>query len=109
MFKLVKNPTFTATVKISVPTEGGFTDSSFTGRFRALSISEAEDFNLLTSDGTQEYLRTILTGWDGVVDEDGTPVSFNDAVRDELLDTAYCRVAILNTYNAAMMGAKRGN
>ncbi|MGK7664259.1 MULTISPECIES: hypothetical protein [unclassified Marinovum] len=109
MFKVVKNPTFTATVKISAPTEGGFSDGSFTGRFRALSVSDAEDFNLLTAEGTADYLRTILIGWDGVVGDDGEPVSFNDASRDQLLDIPFVRVAILNTYNSAMMGAKRGN
>jgi hypothetical protein len=109
MFKVIKNPTFTATVKVSAPTDGGFADGSFTGRFKVLSISEAEDFNLLSSEGTKDYLRAILIGWEGVVDDSGEPLSFNDAQRDELLDIPYIRVGILNTYNAAMMGAKRGN
>lgn len=109
MFKVVKNPTFTATVKVSAPTEGGVVSSSFTARFKALSISDTEAFNLLTTEGTLNYLRAILIGWDGVADEEGEAISFNDAARDQLLDLAYVRVGILNTYNAAMMGAKSGN
>ena len=109
MFKVVKNPIFTATVKISAPTEGGVVSSSFTARFKAISISAAEGFNLLTSEGTLNYLRTILIGWEGVADETGEPISFNDAARDELLDITFVRVGILNAYNAAMIGAKSGN
>lgn len=109
MFKVVKNPTFTATVKVSAPTEGGVVASSFTGRFKALSISDTEEFNLLTTEGTLNYLRSILIGWEGVADEEGQPISFNDAARDELLDIPFVRIGILNTYNAAMMGAKSGN
>ena len=109
MFKVVKNPTFTATVKISAPTEGGVVSSSFTARFKAITISAAEQFNLLSAEGTLNYLRAILIGWEGVADENGEAISFNDAARDELLDIPFVRIGILDTYNAAMRGAKSGN
>lgn len=108
MLKIVKNPEFTATVKVSMPQPGGFSEASFTARFRALTVSQAEEFNLMTTEGTTDYLRAILIGWEGVADDDGD-VSFNDAARDELIDVAPIRIALLNSYNAAMMGAKRGN
>ena len=110
MFKVIKNPTFTAKVNVSVPTEGGQISSSFTGRFKAISVTEAEKFNLLSGDGTTEYLRAIFIGWgEDLVDEDGQPIAFCDAARDELIDIPFVRVGILNSFNAAMMGAKRGN
>ncbi len=108
MLKIVKNPEFTSTVKVSMPASGGFADASFTARFRALTISEAEQFNLMSTEGTTDYLRAILIGWDGVSNDDGE-MSFNDAARDDLIDIAPVRIALLNSYNAAMMGAKRGN
>lgn len=110
MLKIVKNPEFTATVKVSVPAAGGFTDGSFTARFRALTVTEAEAFNLASTTGTTDYLRRIFIGWDsGVVDEDGAPMPFSDETRDELLDIPFIRMAVLSAYNGAMAGAKRGN
>lgn len=109
MLKVVKNPEFTATVKVLVPAEGGHSDASFTARFKALTVSQAEAFNMMSVDGTNDWLRTILIGWEGVVDDDGEPVTFNNQVRDELLDVPFIRMAVIQSYNAAMMGAKRGN
>lgn len=109
MLKIVKNPEFTANVKVQVPAEGGHLDASFTARFKALTISEAEAFDMMSIAGTNDWLRTILIGWEGVVAENGDPVSFSNAVRDELLDVPFIRMALIQTYNAAMMGARRGN
>lgn len=109
MLKIVKNPVFTAPVKVTVPVEGGVRESTFTGRFRAVSVSEAESFNLMSSEGTSDYLRAILVGWDGIVDDDGQPISFSDETRNDLIDIPFIRTAILTTYNTAMLGAKRGN
>lgn len=109
MLKIVKNPEFTATVKVQVPAEGGFSDASFTARFKALTVSEAEAFDLVSVTGTNDWLRTILIGWEGVVGEDGEKVSFNHAIRDELLDVPFIRMAVIQSYNAAMLGARRGN
>lgn len=109
MLKIVKNPEFTSKVKVQVPVEGGTQEQSFTARFRALSVSEGEVFNMLSTEGNTDFLRAILIGWDGVKDEDGEAISFNDASRDQILDIPFVRVAILQTYNQAVMGARRGN
>ncbi|WP_126977475.1 hypothetical protein [Frigidibacter oleivorans] len=109
MFKVIKNPVFTATVRVTAPTEGGVVESSFTARFKALPVSEMAAINTFTPEGTVDFLRAILVGWEGVADEAGEPIAFNDASRDWLIDIAYVRTAIINAYNAAMMGAKRGN
>lgn len=109
MFKLVTNPEFSHSVKVRVPVDSGYDDLTFTARFRALSISEAEAHNTLTSEGTNAYLREIFVGWDGVVDDIGEAVPFNAGTRDRMIDIPFVRVALLETYNAAMIGAKRGN
>ncbi|MCC6475056.1 MAG: hypothetical protein IT514_15085 [Burkholderiales bacterium] len=108
-FKLVSNPEFTASVKVRVPTEGGHADGSFTARFRALSTSEASAFDRLSDEGLADYLRAILIGWEGVVDDAGATVSFSDAARDRLIDAPFVQVPLLVAYNEAMIGAKRGN
>lgn len=109
MFKLVTNPEFSHTVKVRVPVDSGYDDLTFTARFRALSISEAERHNTLTSEGTNAYLREILVGWEGVVDDVGEAVSFNAASRERMIDVPFVRMALLDTYHTALLGAKRGN
>lgn len=109
MLKITRNPTFTATVKVQIPTDNGHLEASFKARFKALTISEAEAFDMGTLQGTNDWLRTILIGWDGVVDEDGNPAPFDVGVRDQLLDLPWTRMAVMQAYNGAMLGAKRGN
>lgn len=109
MLKLTRNPTFTATVKVQIPTDTGPLEASFKARFKALTISAAEAFDLNSVQGTNVWLREILIGWEGVVDEDGNPAPFDDGVRDQLLDLPWNRMAIIQAYNGAMLGAKRGN
>lgn len=109
MFKLLQKPEFTHVVKVSVPVAGGHDTQTFTARFRALTVSDAEAHNTLTVEGTNAYLREIFVGWEGVQDDQGEALPFNDATRDRMIDVPFVRMALLETYNAAMMGAKRGN
>lgn len=110
MFKVIKNPVFTAKVTVSAPTEGGQITSSFTGRFKAIPVSEAQKFNHYSPEDTTNYLRAIFIGWgEDLADEDGNPIAYSDMARDDLIDMAYVRQGVLNAYNAAMMGAKSGN
>ncbi|SOC20598.1 hypothetical protein [Rhodobacter maris] len=110
MFTRVKSPEFNHPVKVSEPVDGGHRNSTFTGRFRVLTIDEASRFDLMTAAGTTSYLQAIFVGWgEDYVDEGKTPVPYSDAERDSLISTPYVRMALLDTYNAAMMGAKRGN
>lgn len=110
MMKKSQNPTFLHKVKVKRPVDGGYRDEVFTGRFAALSISETADFDLMTDAGTEAYLKRIFVGWgDDYVSEDNTPILYSDEERDELIDDPVVRLAILNTYNGALMGVKQGN
>lgn len=109
MFKLLQNPEFSHTVKLSIPVDGGHDSQTFTARFRALSISEVAAHDTMTTAGTDAYLRDIVVGWEGVIDDQGEPIPFNSANLDRLIDLPFARQALLETYNSAMMGARRGN
>lgn len=109
MFKLLQNPEFTHTVKVQTPVNGGHETQTFQARFRVIGITDSDQHNTLTAEGTKVYLREIFVGWDGVTDDQGEPVLFNDQTRDQMIDVPFVRVALLETYNSAMMGAKRGN
>lgn len=110
MMKKTKNPTFAHKVKVKRPVDGGYREETFTGLFAAMSISEAAGFDLMTDAGTDAYLKRIFVGWgDDYVSEDNEPIPYSDEERDELIDDPVIRIAILNTYNGALMGVKRGN
>lgn len=108
MFKRIKNPTFKAPVILRVPGEDGPLEVRFTGRFRGLSISEAEDFDIARPDGLRAYIRAILIGWSDLEDE-GKPVAFSAAALDALLDVPVTPMAIIRAYNDGMLDAKLGN
>lgn len=109
MFKISKNPEFSHQVKVKTPTDTGFSEQTFTARFRALTISEADQHDSMSTSGTNAFLRDVLIGWEGIVDADGEAVPFSDAARQALIDIPFVRVALLDTYNLALIGAKRGN
>ncbi|WP_303362491.1 hypothetical protein [Paracoccus sp. (in: a-proteobacteria)] len=92
-------------MKVRVPVDGGFADQEFTATFRVLPWSEVEK---LDTDPVQ-LLRAIWIGWDGIVDDDGQPIPFSDALRDQLIDTLYIRAATVTVYVNAMTGVARGN
>lgn len=109
MFKITKNPEFSHPVRVKVPTDTGFADHTFTARFRALTITESEKHDTMSTTGTNAFLAEVLVGWEGVTDDEGQPVAFSNAARQALIDIPFARVALLDTYNLAMIGAKRGN
>jgi len=42
MFTLVENPEFTHNVTVSMPVDGGFTEHTFTARFKLLPVEDFE-------------------------------------------------------------------
>ena len=61
-------------VEVKTPSEtkiGEFDSNEFTGKFIRLSRSQLNDFE---SASEFEALKKVLVGWDGVNEEDGTPI-----------------------------------
>ena len=105
MLKIARNPEFTHEVHVRVPVDGGYSDQKFKARFRVVPW---KDLVAIEND-PEEQARRVLIGWEGIVDEDDTPVPYSDAMRDQLLDMMFMRVPILRAYVEAVAGAKRGN
>jgi len=105
MLKITQNPEFTQKVKVRVPVDGGFAEQEFSARFRVVPWSEL----VAIENDPAEQLRRVWTGWEGIVDDDDTPISFSDAARDQLIDTLFIRTPCLRIYVDAVAGAKRGN
>ena len=110
MFKIVENPTFKHKVDVSVPVDGGFAAQSFTAHFRVLRDDELESHSTDSLENIKAYIRAFLIGWgEDLVDDDTKPVPYSEAVRETLIGTPFVRRALIDTYSAAMVGAKRGN
>lgn len=109
MFKITKSPTFTRDVTVSKPVDGGFSDETVKVTYRVIGTTESKKYDLSTADGSTAFLVATIVKLDDLADEAGKPVTYNDAVRDELFEFSYVRRALADAYFAGMAGAKAGN
>jgi len=107
MFKVVSQPTFTHTVKVNVPVDGGFKEQGFRTRFRVIPLNELRTED--GEDGQKEALRRVIIEMLDLIDEQDQPMHYSDELRDQLLDVPYVRLALMQTYIAAITKARAGN
>tara|TARA_R110000868_G_scaffold230335_8_gene483497 strand:+ start:53 stop:385 length:333 start_codon:yes stop_codon:yes gene_type:complete len=110
MFVVKSNPTFTHTVKVKVPVDGGFSEQSFRATFNVVPVEEAAKFDLSDGAESKAFLVRAIASMDDLVGPDGkTKVEYSDALRDELLAWNYVRKALATAYFDAISGARAGN
>ncbi|MFG5381047.1 hypothetical protein [Yoonia sp. R2-816] len=111
MFKVTEEPEFTHEVPIQVPEDDGHREDMLRTRFRAISLSDGEDYDLTTKEGTTAYLQRIVVTFENLVTDEETPkqIECTDAIRDQLLDMAYIRTGLTTAYMRAMHRARVGN
>lgn len=111
--KIVRNPEFKAAVKVLVPSEDGQAEEQFTGRFRALTVSEVNEYDFRSSESTSSFLRHVFLGWEADLrDESGGLFEVTAENISYLIDLPYIRFALQRAYFDAVSGlpgAKRGN
>jgi hypothetical protein len=102
-----KVKTFKWPVSIEEPADGGtFETTTFDATFKRLGRSE---FLKLSEKSEFDLLKAVLTGWDGIEDENGKALPFSiEAVR-ELSDDPYWIRGVLKAYTDTFEGAKAGN
>jgi len=102
-----KVKTFKWPVSIEEPADGGtFETTTFDAIFKRLGRSE---FLKLSEKSEFDLLKVVLTGWDGIEDENGKALPFSiEAVR-ELSDDPYWIRGVLKAYTDTFEGAKAGN
>lgn len=102
-----KVKTFKWPVEVEEPADGGvFETSKFDAIFKRVPRSE---FKKLADKGDFELLKAVMTGWDGIEDEDGKAVPFTQAVMKEFADDPYWIRGVLKSYTETFEGAKLGN
>lgn len=113
MFKIAVNPTYTAPVKVDIPTDNGKTiPRVFEATFKRLTQTELDNIaeRLQAKELTDDQLiNEVMVGWGGVADEDGKPLEFNPANLATLLDVYPVRPTIVSTFYATINGARRKN
>lgn len=109
MFKILNNPTFTHEVEINVPADGGYDRQSLKATFKVLGADELGLFDTSGNQGQKDFLKAVIVKLDDLMDEEGRALSYNDKLRDKLLELFYVRIPLLEAYSRAMVIGRAGN
>lgn len=108
-FKLIDNPTFTHTVKIRVPRDGGFANETVKATYSVIPVEEYAKFDMTTEQGTKDFLIRAIVSLGDIVDENDEPLEYNDELRDRLLSLPYMRIGLSAGYHKGVADARLGN
>lgn len=110
MFKIEKEPKFWATVTVFTPVDEGHREDTFRARFKVQPAETVEGFDLaLSGDDIAEFLRTTIVDLDDIQDDDGKTVAFSDELLNTMIGNYNARIAMRDTYIAAVTKARAGN
>jgi hypothetical protein len=109
MFKVLSEPTFTHSVDVMVPSDGGYRKETLKATYKVIAASSVANHDLSSPEGTLAFLQQAVVKLDDIADEAGAPITYSDAVRDQVLDLPYARRALMEGYLAAVTKAKAGN
>ena len=105
--KKVKN--FKWPVEVKEPSEttpGKFDSHEFTAIFNRVARSVITN---MADEDENALLNLILAGWEGIEEEDGTPIVFDKKTLKEFADDPYWIKAVINAYTATYNEAEAGN
>lgn len=110
MFKIVANPTFTATVRLSIPGSDVPGAVQITFRHKGTRALHAWLASAAKRETDTEFLGEIIENWQGVADVDGQPLAYTPDALAQLLD-AYPAAGkeIIQAYNRQLADARAGN
>ncbi|MDJ1463404.1 hypothetical protein [Nitratireductor sp. GZWM139] len=107
-YRLDPSPQFWARVTVRRPGEQAEPET-FRAKFQALAIDAFNEHDLSTEEGTRAFLDEALRDVDEVETMDGSPLSFTDAVRAQMIGAPHLRAALVSAYMAAFREAITGN
>jgi len=113
MFKIDTSETYKHPVNVRmIDTNGKQIKQSFTAVFHRLPQHQIDDLSKAVSDGSindDQFVDEILAGWEGVVDQNGDAVAFNDVTKSMILDINPVRSCIINAWGDSLAGIATKN
>ncbi|ACF01850.1 conserved hypothetical protein [Rhodopseudomonas palustris TIE-1] len=109
MFKIVPNPTFTHDVTVLTPVDGGHDEETLVVTYNYLDTEEVKKFDLNTSNGTTQFLDSLVAKIDGLTGPTGEPIACSFDLRQKLLKMSNVRLAVIRHYFDAVRKVKEGN
>ena len=106
--KIIQNPEFTHEVTVCHPVDGGYKEESFKARFRVLPKARVEEI-MRGKDGDRVLLEEALVSAEELQDENGKALTWNDELRDQLINYSPALIALVRTYFGAISKVKAGN
>lgn len=103
MFKLSTQTSYKWAVKVQIPGNNAFQESSFTAEFKIIPQSRIDSITK-KDDEAADLLDEILLGWDGVMDENNQPILFTPETKAALIDIPYIRMAIIRAFFSSIAG-----
>ena len=104
-----KVKTFKWPVVVKAPSEtkaGKFDSHEFTAVFKRVPRSV---ITKMSDEDENTLLKLILAGWEGIEEEDGTPIVFDEEALEEFADDPYWIKAVINAYTDTYNEAESGN
>ena len=112
MFTLKQSTTFFWPVEVNVMADGGqHQKQTFDAEFRRLGQKQLDELRTKVEAGEltdADFVRQVVTGWRGVVD-DGAEVPFSAGALDQLLDLPGLAASIVIAFGKAHAGIVRKN
>jgi len=107
MFVIALSETYRVPVKVETPNEKGtFDKSSFMAEFKRCDMDELDELRKLPQ---RDVIKTVLVGWDDLVDLQKQPVPFSPATRDVVLLIPQAVLALIEAFWASIHKAKEKN
>ena len=104
-----KTKVYSWPVQVKTPSEteiGEFETTEFTGKFIRLSRSELDSFESATE---YEALKKVLVGWEGLTEEDGTPIEFSKTELKNFAEDTDFVAGVLDAFKKFYANAQVGN
>ena len=105
-----KNKTFKWPVVVREPSEndaGVFEESEFIAVFKRLKVSE---YQKAVEEKTEfEMMKMMLVGWEGMKEEDGQDIPFNNQNLKDMMEDSYWLKAVSSSYTASLIDEKVKN
>lgn len=98
MFKVVSEPTFTATVTVLTPVDGGHHAETFKGTFWLLDDDEVDKFDLNSRQGSVDFFKRAIVSLSDLVGDNDEPLTYSEALRDRLLKRPNVRIGLAVAY-----------